>query len=139
MITIIPLIASVTNEPVGTGKILTHFVPFQVVGMLVVMIALALLSGLCMAMGFWFGRSKSSKTTEAQPLPTPNATSTTPPVVDEDVTDPRIVAVIAAAITAVLDQPHRIIDIHAAGQPAGMTNAWAIEGRFQHFSSHKFR
>jgi hypothetical protein len=56
-----------------------------------------------------------------------------------ETTDPRVIAVIAAAITVTLEQPCRIIDIHEAGHSVGMSSAWAIEGRFQHFSSHKIR
>jgi len=134
---IIPLIAAVTAEPQGAGAILQKFLPFQALGLLVVLITLALLCGMCLLVGAWFGRKTAgipaAPAAEVAPGPVP------PPVIPEEKSDPRIVAAIAAAISVTLDQPYRIVDIHAAGHAVGMTSAWAIEGRFQHFSSHKVR
>lgn len=50
--------------------------------------------------------------------------------------EPHLLAVIAAAVAATLQQPCRIIEIQPVG---GFSNPWVIEGRFEHFSSHKVR
>lgn len=50
-----------------------------------------------------------------------------------------LLAVIAAAVAMALDRPHRILDVQKVGASATWVNAWAIEGRFQHYSSHKVR
>lgn len=48
-------------------------------------------------------------------------------------------ALIAAAVAVVLGRPHRVLDVKPAGLPVSWVNAWAIEGRFQLYSSHKVR
>ena len=48
-------------------------------------------------------------------------------------------ALIAAAVAVVLGRPHRVLDVKPAGLPVSWVNAWAIEGRFQHYSSHNVR
>ncbi len=50
-----------------------------------------------------------------------------------------VVALIAAAVAVVLGQPHRLVEVHRAAPTVAWVNAWAIEGRFQHYSSHKVR
>jgi len=133
------LIATVTSAPPGAAEILQRYLPFQVLGLLVVVFALTLLCVTCLVIGSWFGRTK---TRAAAPAPEASAPATLPLALlppPEEKTDPRILAAIAAAITVTLDQPYRIIDIHEAGHTVGMTSAWAIEGRFQLFSSHKVR
>lgn len=52
---------------------------------------------------------------------------------------PEILAVIAAAIAAVLDRPHRVVAIQQAAPLAPEGNAWAMEGRVEHFLSHRIR
>lgn len=53
--------------------------------------------------------------------------------------DPEIVAVIAAAVAVLIRQPHRVVGVQPVGPPASWGSAWAIEGRFEHYSSHKVR
>lgn len=53
--------------------------------------------------------------------------------------DGEIVALIAAAVAAVLNRPHRLIGVEKVAPVVSWVNAWAIEGRFQHYSSHKVR
>lgn len=48
-------------------------------------------------------------------------------------------ALIAAAVAVVLGRPHRVLDVKKAAPAVTWVNAWAIEGRFQHYSSHKVR
>lgn len=139
-------LAAATNESAGVGAILEKYLPYQGMGLLVVLITLSVLSGICAFIGALFGartrRQAEAKaaaaTSAAAPAAAPAALSPPAPV-EEEVTDPRTVAAIAAAIAVTLARPYRIIEIQAAGHPVGMTSAWAIEGRFQHFSSHKVR
>lgn len=53
--------------------------------------------------------------------------------------DAEIMAVIAAAVAVVVGRPHRVLDVRKAAPAVTWINAWAIEGRFQHYSSHKVR
>jgi hypothetical protein len=53
--------------------------------------------------------------------------------------DAELVSIIAAAVACVLDRPHRVLDIRKVTGPGAWVNPWAIEGRFQHYSSHKVR
>jgi hypothetical protein len=51
-----------------------------------------------------------------------------------------IVAAISAAIAVTLGRPYTVLDIKPTATPAASwTNAWAMEGRFAHYSSHKVR
>ena len=60
--------------------------------------------------------------------------------------DGEIAAAIAAAVAMVLDGPHRIVSVTPAASSAfgpvplgAALNTWALEGRVQHFSSHRLR
>lgn len=57
-----------------------------------------------------------------------------PPVADAET-----LALIAAAVAVVLSRPHRVLDVRKAPPTGSWVNAWAIEGRFQHYSSHRVR
>ncbi len=59
-----------------------------------------------------------------------------------------IVALIAAAVSLALQKPHRIVSIEGSSSkensfqvdaPIFVLNPWSMEGRFQHFGSHKVR
>lgn len=51
-----------------------------------------------------------------------------------------VLALIAAAVSVVLQgAAHRVLDVKRAAPAVTWVNAWAIEGRFQHYSSHKVR
>lgn len=49
-----------------------------------------------------------------------------------------LLAVISAAIAVVLDRPYRVLDVKRS-PVVTWVNAWAIEGRFAHYSSHRIR
>jgi len=53
--------------------------------------------------------------------------------------DGETLALIAAAVSAVLGRPHRVLGVEKTPVTVAWVNAWAIEGRFQHYSSHKVR
>ena len=51
---------------------------------------------------------------------------------------PLVVA--AAAVAAVIDEPHRIVGITEVSVPdARPSTAWSLEGRRAHFASHQLR
>jgi len=51
-----------------------------------------------------------------------------------------IAAVIAAAVSVVLDRPHRLVSVQQVTVPVvPHLNVWAVEGRTQIFMSHKVR
>lgn len=53
--------------------------------------------------------------------------------------DTAIVAVIAAAIAAVIDKPHRVVSVKRVALPAPHMNVWAFEGRVELSRSHRIR
>jgi len=53
---------------------------------------------------------------------------------------PHIAAVIAAAVSVVLDRPYLLVSVQQVTAPiVPNLNAWAVEGRTQIFMSHKVR
>lgn len=61
----------------------------------------------------------------------------TPPAAESP--GPETLAVIAAAIAVVLDQSYRVVSVQPASADAPAMNVWALEGRVEHFLSHKIR
>jgi hypothetical protein len=80
---------------------------------------------------------------KSRPAPAPPVVP--PPVAQPDVSvaaeamPPELLAVIAAAITVVLDQPPGVFSVQQAAAPAPEVNVWALEGRMKQFMSHKVR
>lgn len=53
---------------------------------------------------------------------------------------PQLAAVIAAAVSVVLDRPYRLVSVQQVTVPVvPHLNVWAVEGRTQIFMSHKVR
>jgi hypothetical protein len=54
--------------------------------------------------------------------------------------EPQIAAVIAAAVSVVIDRPYRLVSVQQVTVPVvPHLNVWAVEGRTQIFMSHKVR
>jgi hypothetical protein len=53
--------------------------------------------------------------------------------------DGETVALVAAAVAMVLGRPHRLLGVQPVTPVVSWVNAWVMEGRFQHYSSHKIR
>ncbi len=69
--------------------------------------------------------------TAAVPLGAQNVTTTVAP---------QLAAVIAAAVSIVLDRPYRLVSVQQVSVPVvPHLNVWAVEGRTQIFMSHKVR
>ena len=130
---IVPIVATLAPASNGTMELLRFYVPYQIGGFLVVIFTLAVLYGICAFTGSLFIRL-ATRVPQAEPLSKP-----APTTAKEEANDPLLIAVISAAVAVTLEQSHRIVALSAAAQPPPPTSAWAIEGRFQHFSSHKFR
>jgi Na+-transporting methylmalonyl-CoA/oxaloacetate decarboxylase gamma subunit len=132
------LLASATPPPQGFEDILSRFLPYQALGLALVLFALTALFWICALAGWFFGsRARTTPPTDSK-APAPAAQPPAPPPAPAE--DPRLLAAIAAAVAVALENhAHNIVEIAPAANLAPMTSAWAIEGRFQHFSSHKFR
>ncbi len=122
---------------------------FMGLGFVMVMIVLLTLAGIIALQGILFARyavkmsgRPGAPSPAPQSSPAPAATPAAAPVASgpESVSmpgpvEPEILAVIAAAVSCVLDQPHRILAV----KPAPTMQHWSIEGRRQIFASHKVR
>lgn len=58
---------------------------------------------------------------------------------DTSPVDLEIVAVIAAALAAVFDKPHRVLSVQPVSVPVPHMNVWAFEGRIELTTSHRIR
>lgn len=56
-----------------------------------------------------------------------------------EIMSPEILAVIAAAIAVVIGRPHQVISVQQGSACTPEVNVWALEGRMEHFMSHKVR
>ncbi len=62
-----------------------------------------------------------------------------PASVAAELVAPEMVAIVAAAISVMLDRPHRLISVVPVEISLPHSNVWAIEGRSQLLISHKVR
>jgi hypothetical protein len=85
----------------------------------------------------WVSRNKQSAA--APPVvvaPTPAPLKSSPAA---ETIPPEILAVIAAAIAVVIGRPHRVLSVQQGLAYTPEVNVWALEGRMEHFMSHKVR
>ena len=111
---------------------------FQTVGFILVMVALGLIALILISMGYFFKKTINQKRTT-----TTGAPSLEKPT-DAALEDPHeLLAIVAAAVDSVIKNSHRIVSIRPVDtcQASGelYLQAWSIEGRRQHFASHKIR
>jgi hypothetical protein len=141
---IITVLAIALPALVGAGESPLQEIPYPLVVVATVVLTMAIHYAV---MGL--ARKFRHPSVPVTPAPSVQPLSVQPPILEKkiapqevlgpEIIAPEILAVIAAAVSVVLDHGYHIIDVTAAEHSAGMTSAWAIEGRFQHFSSHKFR
>ena len=105
----------------------TENVEFLLVGFVIVMVALSALWLLCEAVGGFF--KWQAARAEASARAASEATAAAAPA--EEAPEAVPVPVIAAAVAALVDQPHRVVEI----KPASI--AWSMEGRRELLRSHK--
>ncbi len=112
---------------------------FQTVGFILVMVALGLITLVLKVMGCFFGKSRHQKPTTVTGVSHPEKSIDTVTGEDTQV----LLAVIAAAVDSAISNSHRIVSIRPvdAGRVSGelYLQAWSVEGRRQHFASHKIR
>jgi len=87
--------------------------------------------------------SKAAALLEAARTAHSGGATTLPPIGSQQVATavaPEIAAVIAAAVSVVLDRPYRLVSVQQVTVPVvPHLNVWAVEGRTQIFMSHKVR
>jgi hypothetical protein len=88
---------------------------------------------------FWVSGKKVAAPPQTAATPRVAAVVPAPAPAVELPPSPEILAVIAAAIAAVLDKPHRVVAIQQATALAPEGNVWAMEGRVEQFLSHRVR
>lgn len=109
----------------------TENLEFLLVGFVIVMVTLSALWLLCEVVGVFFKWQAARAEARARAAsPATLATAAAAPARDE-APEAIPVPVIAAAVAALVDQPHRVVEI----KPASI--AWSMEGRRQLLSSHK--
>ena len=123
-----PVLAAIGGHP-GLWEDLRY----QTVGLVVVLGALAAIWLVLEVVGAGFRRLERARApVRVDPAARP------PAAADEAAIPPEVVAVIAAAIHASVDTPHRIVAVQLADQGAGHT-AWSVEGRREIYRSHRVR
>ncbi len=87
--------------------------------------------------------SKAASFLEAARTAHSGGVASLPPIGSQQVAtvvSPEIAAVIAAAVSVVLDRPYRLVSVQQVTVPVvPHLNVWAVEGRTQIFMSHKVR
>jgi sodium pump decarboxylase gamma subunit len=110
---------------------------FQIIGIFIVLAALSLIALILGLMGRLF-REPGVARTVSDAGATPDASAA---AVHEDPHE--LVAVITAAVYSMIEERHRIVSIHPMVDGKAMENlylqSWSVEGRRQHFASHKMR
>lgn len=126
-------LTTLASAPAAAGAADRHVsfaenLEFLLVGFVIVMATLAALWLLCEAVGAFF--KWQAARAEAAARAASEASATTVPAAPESAREVPI-PVIAAAVAAVVDQPHRVVEI----KPVSI--AWSLEGRRQLLTSHK--
>lgn len=111
---------------------------FQTVGFIIVLVSLGLLTLVLISIGGLFKKWEAQKAASAAGI-TPEQS-----LALRQAEDPReLLAVIAAAVYSAIGESHRIVSIRPVinGRIIGelYLQAWSMEGRRQHFASHKIR
>lgn len=110
---------------------------FQSIGIFIVLATLSLIALILSLMGRFFREPGAARTASAAGT-TPETSAA---AVHEDPHE--LVAVITAAVYSMIEERHRIVSIHPMVDGKAMENlylqSWSVEGRRQHFASHKTR
>lgn len=111
---------------------------FQTVGFIIVLTSLGLLTLVLISIGWLFKKREAQKAA--------SAVRTTPEkslALRKEEDPHELLAVIAAAVYSAIGESHRIVSIRPVdnGKIIGelYLQAWSMEGRRQHFASHKIR
>lgn len=111
---------------------------FQTVGFIIVLAALGLLTLVLISIGWLFKKWEGRKAASAA-----GATPEKSLALRQEEDTHELLAVIAAAVYSAIGESHRIVSIRPVinGKIIGelYLQAWSMEGRRQHFASHKIR
>lgn len=128
------LLAAAPTAGLSESSGILETLEFQVVGLVIVLGALATLYLLCAALGWFFRHAnRPAATTQAAAQPAGDGVAAPTEVATEPGDAPAPVVVIAAAVAAVVAHPHRLLRVSPA--PLG----WSLEGRRQLLTSHQLR
>ena len=110
---------------------------FQTVGFIIVMVILGLIALIMSLVGWLFRNAGGQKLATGAGTALERSLA----VIQEE--DPQVVAVIAAAVYSTVEEAHRIVSIRPVIEGKTVEDlylqAWSVEGRRQHFASHKIR
>lgn len=113
-------------------------VRFQTTGFVIVLLVLGLIALILYTSGSFFKKTGDRKTVTGAGT-TPERSFVLPQ--EEDTHE--LLAVIAAAVYLAIEDSHRIVSIRSVADGRVIENlylqAWSVEGRRQHFASHKIR
>ena len=111
---------------------------FQTVGFIIVLVALGLLTLVLISIGGLFKKWEGQKAASAA-----GATPEKSLALRQEEDPHELLAVIAAAVYSAIGDSHRIVSVRPVinGKIIGelYLQAWSMEGRRQHFASHKIR
>ena len=111
---------------------------FQTVGFIIVLAALGLLTLVLISIGWLFKKWEAQKAASAAGTTPENSLA-----LRQEEDPHELLAVIAAAVYSAIGESHRIVSIRPVinGKIIGelYLQAWSMEGRRQHFASHKIR
>ncbi len=111
---------------------------FQTVGFIIVLASLGLLTLVLISIGWLFKKWEGQKS-----APAAGATPEKSLALRQEEDTHELLAVIAAAVYSAIGESHRIVSIRPVvnGKIIGKLylQAWSMEGRRQHFASHKIR
>ncbi|KXK32907.1 MAG: hypothetical protein UZ01_00329 [Candidatus Brocadia sinica] len=113
-------------------------VRFQTIGFVLVLLVLGLIALILYSFGYLFKKTGDRKTVTGA-----GTTLERSLILPQEEDTHELLAVIAAAVYLVIEDSHRIVSIRPVADGKVIENlylqAWSIEGRRQHFASHKIR
>jgi Na+-transporting methylmalonyl-CoA/oxaloacetate decarboxylase gamma subunit len=130
-------VSTLALQPIAQSHSFWDALPYMM-GMLVVMVALAILWGICAATGWVTCRLMPAARPKSAEAPAPASQTAAEPQTkgiaeDPNEISPEILAVIAAAVATTVGKPHRIISIKP------MSTSWERAGRQSVLTSHRIR
>lgn len=113
-------------------------VRFQTIGFVLVLLVLGLIALILYSFGYLFKKTGDRKTVTGA-----GTTLERSLILPQEEDTHELLAVIAAAVYLAIENSHRIVSIRPVADGKVIENlylqAWSIEGRRQHFASHKIR
>ncbi|MDR4506740.1 MAG: hypothetical protein MRJ65_00650 [Candidatus Brocadiaceae bacterium] len=117
---------------------------FQIAGLFFVIASLSGIALLVYVLGCFVRKTQNRKSTKDFEATFGKKPQEKPEIFPQGMEQNTLFAVLATAVDEVIKEPHRIVSIRSVdnkGQVSGelYLQAWSVEGRRQHFVSHKIR